>query len=150
MTVIALCKVLMLGCGGALGYYFVISYVFHYFPMPIFLKADALLKGWHLKRLAENKNASDFLWRMGKGFLNTLLLGAWWLVFAGFAYILYSVLHYYFPEVGSLFWPYYGLAIALPAIWVLVRFIAFFKKKPVEEIKIALDTRPLIEQVAKG
>ena len=150
MTAIALCKVLLLGCGGALGYYFVISYLFHHFPMPIFLKARVFLEGWQLKRKIADENASDFLWRLGKGCLNGLLLLAWWMVFAGYAYILYSVLHYYFPEAGSLFWPYYGLAIALPALWVLVQFVSFFKKKPVEEIKVALDTRPLIEQVAKG
>lgn len=149
MTIIALCKVLLLGCGGALGYYFFVSYVFLHFPMPFFLGASTLLEGQILQREVAQKKSQHFWWRFGKGVLNGLLVLVWWMVFGGFAYLLYFALDFYFPEAGPLFWPYFGIALALPAVWVLVRSVLFFRKKPVEILVIPEDTRPLIEQVAK-
>ena len=150
MTAIAITKVLLLGCGGALGYYFVVSYIFLHFPMPFFLGADTFLEGWRLKREVEQKKKTNFWWKVGKGVLNVLLLLAWWMVFGGFAYLYYFALQFYFPNAGDLFWVYYGIGLALPAVWVLVQSILFFRKKPVvEEIRVVRDTRPLIEQVAK-
>lgn len=150
MTAIALSKVLLLGCGGALGYYFILSYLLQHFPLPLFFNANSFLEGWHLKRQARNPDVSDFWWRLGKSTLNVLLLFVWWLTFGGFAYLLYQVLDYYFPDAGDSFWPYYSIAIALPAIWVLVQSVLFFRKRPVEEINVEVDTRPLLEQVAEG
>lgn len=149
MTAIALSKVLLLGCGGALGYYFLVSYLFLHFPLPFFLGADTFLQGYALERKLAKKEPSIW-WRLGKGLLNVLLLLAWWMVFGGFAYLFFFALSFYFPEAGKWFWWYYGIGLALPAVWVLVRSVLFFRKKPVEKINTAMDTRPLIEQVANG
>ncbi len=103
MTIIALCKVLLLGCGGALGYYFFVSYVFLHFPMPFFLGASTLLEGQILQREVAQKKSQHFWWRFGKGVLNGLLVLVWWMVFGGFAYLLYFALDFYFPEAGLCF-----------------------------------------------
>jgi hypothetical protein len=150
MTAIAVSKVLLLGCGGALGYYFVLSYLFQHFPLPLFFTANTFLEGWHLKRQAQQPDVSDFWWKLGKSILNVLLLLVWWLIFAGFAYLLYRALAYYLPDAGHWFWYYYGIGLALPTIWVAIRSVLFFRKCPVEEIKVEVDTRPLLEQVAEG
>jgi hypothetical protein len=147
MTAIAISKVLLLGCGGALGYYFVISYVFLHFPMPFFLGADTLLQSWVLEKEVAEEKRHNFWWRVGKGILNVLMLAAWWLVFGGFAYLLYFALQYYLPDAGAWFWYYYGIALALPAVLVLVQSVLFFRKKPVTLIDLPEDHRSLLEQM---
>lgn len=150
MTVIALSKILLLGCGGALGYYFIASYIFSYFPMPFFWSAKAFLEGWCLQHQAEQKKRTVFWWSIGNTILNIALLITWWLFFAGFAYLFYFVLHYYFSKAGELFWLYYVIGLALPTIWVLVYSVLFFRKKNMDDQTPTIDTRPLIEQVANS
>jgi len=150
MDLILIIKAFAIGCLGAGGFYFVISFLFQYFPLPMFLKARSLLLVWASKKHKEEGDLGDKVWTIGNFTLAAMILHVWWLIFGVFSYLLYNMLHYYIPVTGNPFWIYYGIAIALPAIWALIQFIYFFipkKEKEEEEIDDSAN-KSLLEQIS--
>lgn len=141
-------KTLLLGCGGAVAYYFWVSYVFKLVIYPAYRKAADFLLHESIK--PESRTKTDrYLnllgtFRMGLSFLMGI---TWWLLFGGYVYVLYSLLAYYFTVQHAAFWWLFGIAALLPAIWVLWSFIGFFKQEPPTPITWKTDTRPLFEQM---
>lgn len=153
MDIIILIKTLFIGCFGAGGFYFVMSFVYHYFPLPLLIKMRDLLSAWgkkkHRDKALETDSAwVDTVWSLGSNILILFIIIAWVLTFALYVYYLQIALEHYIG-MTEFFWIYFGIAVCMPSLWVLVHTIRFFRPvtKPVslEEIK---DDKSLLEQVA--
>lgn len=141
-------KTLLLGCGGAVAYYFLVSYVFRLVIYPTYRKVADFLLHESIKPEARIKTDRYLsllrAFRLGLSFLMGI---TWWLLFGGCVYVLYSLLAYYFTVQHAAFGWLFGLAVLLPAIWALWNFIGFFKQKPPLPITWKMDTRPLFDQM---
>lgn len=148
MDYIYIIKALMIGILGAGGFYFMMAFSFQYFPLPIFLYVRARIATYAAKK---HKKEGDFgakIWQIGRFFMILTLLLVWWGIFGIYAYGLHQALTNYLPNAESYFWTYYGIAIAIPALWALVKFIRFFfAKKETTAIIIEKDERPFLEQI---
>jgi uncharacterized membrane protein YuzA (DUF378 family) len=148
MDLILIIKAFSIGCLGAIGFYFVISFMFQYFPLPMLLKTRTLLLTWASKKYKKDGDLADKVWTIGNNSLVVIILVIWWLIFGLFAYLLYNMLAYYIPVTGNSFWIYYGIAIVVPSLWALIQFFSFFKQKKEKEEDIDVDTnKTLIEQI---
>ena len=134
MDIIYIIKALMIGCMGAGGFYFIISLLIHYFPLPLFIKTQNLVDTWAIKH-SKTEKALERIWNIGKR-MAQLVIGIMWLVIlAAFTYILYKTLSFYLPidNKSLLFLYYYLIAIALPLIWLLFRMVRYFWLKGKKE-----------------
>lgn len=129
MDVIYIIKALIIGCLGAGGYYFVISFIFHYFPMPLYIKLQTILTSWAGNKTKKKGDFADRVWNIGRGILIGTMLLTWLAIFAFFAYLLYNFITYYIPVEGNLKWSYYGIAVTLPSLWMLLKLFSFIPKK---------------------
>jgi hypothetical protein len=142
MDIIYIIKALMIGCMGAGGFYFIMSLLLHYFPLPFLIKTQNLIDTWAIKHCKTDK-ALERVWTIGKRMAKFTIVMICLSVFGVFTYLLYNVLSFYLPidNKSPLFISYYLIAIALPLSWILLKIIKYFwgkKKKnepspPVEE-----------------
>jgi hypothetical protein len=125
MNGIYIFKALILGTFGAGGFYFVMAFVFHYFPMPAFFYLRERAVSETVKRYKKEGDLPHLLWRIARVTMIFLMLLAWWGIFAIFAYGLYTQIPTYIPTTEDNFWIYYGIAITIPVLWVFYRFVRF-------------------------
>jgi hypothetical protein len=134
---------------GAGGFYFLMAFTFHYFPLPIFFYVREQVLTYATKKHKKKGDLGSMIWSVGRFFMIMMLLVAWWGVFAIYAYTFYEMIQHYLPDAGADFWTYYAMGVALPAIWALVVFVRFFFiKKELEQVVMEDDDRPLLEQMA--
>lgn len=146
-------KALILGIFGAGGFYFVVAFVFHYFPMPAFFYFRERAVAETVKRYKKEGDLPHTLWKVARITMIVMILVAWWLVFAIFAYGLYLQLPNYIPSDNQeTFWGYYGIAVVMPALWALYRFVRFIFPKKKEKVELTppetytvTETAPLVE-----
>lgn len=152
MDIIILLKTLAIGCLGAGGFYFLMSFAFQYFPMPLFLKSRDIFLTWASKKHKKKGDFWDKIWNIGRVFFIVMMLLTWWGMFGMYAYCLYLGLHYYFDFAENAFWTHYAIAIALPCLWALVKFFGFFRSKS-EKPPVELEddsNKTLLERMASS
>lgn len=149
MDIIYITKALLLGICGAGGFYLVMAFAFNYFPMPILLYGRTRLLNWASKRHKKEGDLASIAWSVGRILMIITMLAIWVAMFLLYAYGLYETLPLYLPDMQEKFWWYYGLAIAFPLLYAIVRFISFFfaKDKVYKSPVVEEDTRPLFEQM---
>jgi len=136
MEPILLSKALLIGCLGAGGFYFVMSFAFQYFPLPLYLKTRSIVLAWASSKHKKENDLWHRIWNLSRGFFIFVILLTWWGIFALYAYCYYNMLQYYTNDLGQQFWMYYGIGIAIPTLLVLLQFFRFFRPKIEEEIEI--------------
>ena len=127
---------------GAGSFYFFVSLLLHYFPLPLFIKTQNIVDTWAIKRYSSEKSL-ERIWNIGKLTAHILIIILCLMLLAVFAYLLYNVLSFYLPidNKSSLFLYYYLIAIVLPFLWFSFKILQYFwvKRKeskpsaPVEE-----------------
>lgn len=153
MDIIYSIKALMIGCMGAGAFYFFVSLLLHYFPLPLFIKTQNLVDNWAIKRYQSEK-ALERIWNIGKRVAQILIVTLCLGLVVVFAFILYKVLSVYIliDNKSFVFLYYYLIAFVPPFTWFLVKIVRYLwlKKKeskpsaPVEEPP----RKTLIEQIA--
>lgn len=142
MDIIYIIKALMIGCMGAGGFYFVISLLLHYFPLPLFIKTQNVVDTWAIKRY-ESEKALERIWNIGRLMARIAIVILCLVLISAFAYLLYKMLSFYLPidNKSLLFFYYYLIAFVPPFSWFLFKVARYLwgKKKaktpsaPVEE-----------------
>lgn len=149
ISIVDIAKVLLLGCGGAVAYYFFVSYVFQLAIYPAYRKAADFLFHESIKPESRKKAARYLnLLRAFRGALSVLMGLTWWIMFVGYLYVLYCLLGYYFTFEHPTFWWFVVCAALLPGLWALRQFIGFFKREysPISTTW-KTDHRPLFDQM---
>ncbi|WMX15372.1 hypothetical protein [Aureispira sp. CCB-E] len=152
MNIIYIVKALMIGSMGAGGFYFLISFLLHYFPLPLFLKTQNVVDAWAIKHYKTEK-ALDKIWNVGNKVAQITVTLMWLVILAAYVYLLYQVLSFYIPidNRSTLFLYYYLIAIALPIVWVLFRIATYaWAKRKANQLSPPVKTPPrktLIEQM---
>lgn len=148
LSVIDVVKALLIGCGGAVAYYCMVSYIFRMVVYPAYRKVADFLIYESVKRETRTKTERYLnLLRSLRSLLGGLMALTWWAMFGGYAYILYRIVAYYYELGNPAFWWLYGIGLALPIIWVVWHFIGFFRKPVPMFVDWKPDTRPLLEQM---
>jgi hypothetical protein len=132
----------MIGSMGAGGFYFFISLLLHYFPLPLFIKTQNIVDTWAIKRYDTDK-ALERIWNIGKWMSFAAIVVVYLVLLATFSYLLYNALSLYIPidNKSLLFLYYYLIAAVPPFTWFIFKIVKYFwgKKKnstpsaPVEE-----------------
>ena len=149
MTVIIIIKTLAIGCLGAGGFCFIMSFLLPYFPMPALHQGKSILSAWTSSKHKEKGDLGEKVWTISQYFFIAIFVLIWWGAFAAYAYLLYNALLYYIPLTGNDFWLCYGIAIALPSLWALVQFFRFFKPKEEEQVGVEDDAgKTILERMA--
>ncbi|BDS14815.1 hypothetical protein [Aureispira anguillae] len=147
MELIYIIKALMIGCLGAGGFYFFISFLFHYFPMPLYLKAQDLLSSWAVQRFKKQGDRADRVWTIGNNILIVFLFLTWIATFVVYAFLLHQMLQYYLPNTS--YWVYYSIAISLPAIWAIVKLVQLILVAVSKKKKKEIATPPAVPTLKK-
>lgn len=142
MDIIYIIKALMIGSMGAGGFYFVVSLLLHYFPLPLFIKTQNVVDTWAIKRY-ESEKALERIWNIGRWMSLIAIVLLFIVLLSAFAYLLYKTLSLYIlvDNQSVLFFYYYLIAAVPPFTWFLFKIIKYFwgKKQqstpsaPVEE-----------------
>lgn len=151
MDIIYIIKTLLIGCLGAGGFYFITSFILHYFPLPLYIKTKSIIDAWAFSRVKTKGDFADKLWKATEVFFKILMVLTWWAIFGVYAFLLQQTLHYYLPIQGNLFWGYYALAIIFPSIWAIVTCWRFFNPKEKKEAIFVIEDdsdKTLIQRMA--
>lgn len=128
MNTILIIKSLFIGLIWAGSFYLVISYIFPIFPMPQLLYIRNFLNRHSDKIALYDEEKGRKRWNFYKGIMKLLTALIWIGLSVLFAYLLISVLQAYIPIENEQFWVYYGIAIALPSLVILVKGISIYRK----------------------
>lgn len=149
MDPILLSKTLLIGCLGAGGFYFIMSFAFQYFPLPLYLKSRSIALAWASSKHKKENDIWHRIWQLIRRFFVFVMLLTWWGIFAMYAYCYYNMLQYYTGDLGQQFWIYYGIGISIPALLVLIQFFRFFRPKIEEKVTIEdWSDKTLIERMS--
>jgi hypothetical protein len=150
MDTILIIKSVFIGLIWAGSFYLVLSYILPIVPMPqLFTFRNYLRK--NSDNLAMRNEAKGLKrWNFFKKIFKIITFLLWFGLMAAFAYLLIAVLGSYIPQTHELFWVYYGIAIALPGLIILVRGINIYRNasKKTALIDPEPDDRPLLEQMS--
>lgn len=147
MDIISWVKTLLIGYLGAGGFYIVASFTYLYFPLPLFAKMRTMLTSWARGRHKKKGTWMAKLWYVGSFGLIALMSLAWWITLGLYGCVLYILLHRYVTTDANDIWIYFSVAMVLPAIWAIYRYIRFFNAKKEEKVEEKEDDRTLLERM---
>ena len=150
MDTILIIKSVFIGLIWAGSFYLVLSYIFPIVPMPQLFTFRNYLRKNSDNLAMRNEAWGRKRWNFFKKIFKIITFLLWFSVMGAFAYLLIPVLGTYIPKTHEFFWAYYGIAIALPWLIILVKGINIYRNAGKKTIPIdpEPDDRPLLEQMS--
>lgn len=152
MDIIYVIKALMIGSMGAGGFYFVVSLLLHYFPLPLFIKTQNIVDTWAIKRYDTDKSL-ERIWNIGRWMSFAAIVVVCLVLLSAFSYLLYRTLSLYIriDNKSLLFLYYYLIAAVPPFAWFIFKILRYFLgKKQAKEPSAPVEEPPrktLLEQM---